>query len=202
VQVERNEDYSVLQGLPTPIDHLVPLFHHHTLIRYDHHVSIFCMPLTFPMTHSKPRTHLSTVISVQVDEVTAKGWFRSLLSATHHIHSHGVVHNDIKYVMQFIDFLSHNSIPCFSDLPIYFSRMRTRQSSSISVLQKSTMSEHIVPFTAVCLMEHQKYAFLSFSVLMQFMNDNSILLPNVQMVCHTIHVKQTCGRWVSLSLKF
>ncbi|KAI9568573.1 kinase-like domain-containing protein, partial [Boletus coccyginus] len=40
--------------------------------------------------------YLPTLVPVEVSESRAKGWFKSLLSGVHFLHSRGVVHNDIK----------------------------------------------------------------------------------------------------------
>lgn len=41
-------------------------------------------------------TYLPTLVPVQVDETTARIWFKSLLSGIEFLHKRGVVHNDIK----------------------------------------------------------------------------------------------------------
>jgi len=48
-------------------------------------------------THLRSRAYLPALVPVEVSESRAKGWFKSLLSGVHFLHSRGVVHNDIKY---------------------------------------------------------------------------------------------------------
>ena len=39
------------------------------------------------------------LVPVEVEEKKAREWFRSLLSAVDYLHTRGVVHNDIKFVL-------------------------------------------------------------------------------------------------------
>ena len=52
------------------------------------------------------RAYLPRLIPVEVDEPVAKVWFKSLLSGIEFLHIRGVVHNDIKWVLSYLEFLA------------------------------------------------------------------------------------------------
>ncbi|KAH0831882.1 hypothetical protein J3R83DRAFT_12756 [Lanmaoa asiatica] len=56
--------------------------------------------------------YLPILVPVEVSESRAKGWFKSLLSGVHFLHSRGVVHNDIKPANIL---LSRDNIPVLVD---------------------------------------------------------------------------------------
>ena len=58
------------------------------------------MTRDFSNANTISRAYLPSLIPVEVEESKAKQWFRFLLSAVEFLHKRGVVHNDIKCVIQ------------------------------------------------------------------------------------------------------
>lgn len=52
---------------------------------------------------SVTRAYLPRLIPVEVDEPVARAWFKSLLSGIEFLHIRGVVHNDIKWVLSYLE---------------------------------------------------------------------------------------------------